>query len=769
MPSTAQPSRWLWARSDSGDIVDGRNQWSKAVGQGSATDSQGNVYAAGYFQALSVTLDNITLTNKGVSGGGDILIVKYNPNGQVVWARNFGGANIDQGNAVIVDGEDNVYVTGQFASATIDFDGTILYNPDLNINIDTHEYFLLKLNSDGDVLWVRSAAGSSVDVGAKLAIDAANNVYVQGMFLSSRLDFGGSSLGGNGQECTFLAKYDKTGQLIWSRALHGQEPTNAGVVGNGIEVSVTGHLYVAGTFFGQQFLAGDKLVQRKAQDVAQRGDIFLIDYDLDGNVNWAKSFGGNDSDVMGGIDTDQSGMVYITGSYISETLLLDNFVLINPPQVYGRDFDIYLAKLNPSGKVMWAQRAYGRDNDIPHDIVADKSGSIFLAGVYYTGFIVGEPETQQINFGNFVITERSMAENLFVVQYDTAGAALWIDHIGMYGWNHAFDVSAGNDGSIFATGVGGRPDVFGDDQMEMQSTFFMAKLQACPHPLKKSNQPVSICEGKTAILTSDSPDGNMWDNGSTSQSVVVNQAGKYSVMVVGDSFCAESITTTVVNVNPLPEVTIEASATSFCPGETVTLSASESASYLWSDSETEQSIEINEPGDYQVSITDVNGCSKSSPAIHIDENTAPLALELNEDCNRLYLSSPMDVTWFRNDVSMAVAQEITPSDSGKYYAETSNICGTSRSNSVYFTPPEQTFVPNLVTPNEDALNDHFVLDKKMTDASVQIFNRWGEEIFSSPTYKNDWPDRDLSPGVYYYLIVHPCFPNALKGPVSILK
>ncbi len=98
--------------------------------------------------------------------------------------------------------------------------------------------------------------------------------------------------------------------------------------------------------------------------------------------------------------------------------------------------------------------------------------------------------------------------------------------------------------------------------------------------------------------------------GAESSTLTVNQSGQYRVVVFDlVAGCKDSSQAITVIVHPLPTIQITGAAF-FCNGESTTLSASGSAGiYLWSTSETTQNIVVNRPGDYDVTVTDANGCS----------------------------------------------------------------------------------------------------------------------------------------------------------------
>lgn len=67
----------------------------------------------------------------------------------------------------------------------------------------------------------------------------------------------------------------------------------------------------------------------------------------------------------------------------------------------------------------------------------------------------------------------------------------------------------------------------------------------------------------------------------------------------------------------------------------------------------------------------------------------------------------------------------------------------------------EVFAPNVITPNNDGINDFFILQKNQEKVSVFILNRWGNTVFETTNYLNDWDGmvqrgQALSEGVYTY-------------------
>ncbi len=136
----------------------------------------------------------------------------------------------------------------------------------------------------------------------------------------------------------------------------------------------------------------------------------------------------------------------------------------------------------------------------------------------------------------------------------------------------------------------------------------------------------SFCTGESVTLTASAGDTWLWSNGETTQSIIVNGSGTYSVTITTDG-CPSSSAPTETTVNPLPIATISADGpTTFCEGGSVTLTASAGASWIWSNGEETQSIIVTTGGSYTVTVTNAEGCSATSSPTVVTVNNNPAAI-----------------------------------------------------------------------------------------------------------------------------------------------
>ena len=199
-------------------------------------------------------------------------------------------------------------------------------------------------------------------------------------------------------------------------------------------------------------------------------------------------------------------------------------------------------------------------------------------------------------------------------------------------------------------------------------------------PIINASGPTTFCTGGSVTLTASEGTSYLWSNGATTRFINVSTAGNYSVNVYNASGCFATSAATTVTVNPLPTPTINASGpTTFCAGGSVTLTASEGASWLWSNGANTQSITVNEPGDYRVTVTNNNNCSAPSEIVTVRVNALPVptitaggaitfcqggSVTLTASAGSSYLWSTGEIT-----------QSITVDESGAYTVQVTNTAG----------------------------------------------------------------------------------------------
>ena len=349
--SFAQSPSWLWAKSAGGI----NNDIATCV----VADASGNIYIYGAFVSPTITFGSITLTNET---GSDIFIVKYNSNGNVLWAKDVSlptnGEDLLQ--TLTLDPSGNIYLAGNF-NTTITFGTTTLTSE------GGDDFFLVKYNSDGNVLWAKSEGGTNDDYVSSVAADGSGNVYVAGEFTSSTLAFGTTTLINKGTQDIFLTKYNSDGNVLWAKSA-------GGVNGEGIS-SVAPDAF--GNIYALLYSESHIISFGSITLSNEPGWNYIVKYNIDGNVIWAKCIDNTWDDEMISATVDPSGNTYVSGDFYSPTISFGTTTLTNKG-----GYDIVLAKFNSNGSVTWAKSIGGTNYEVAFSVALGISGNIYLAGTF---------------------------------------------------------------------------------------------------------------------------------------------------------------------------------------------------------------------------------------------------------------------------------------------------------------------------------------------------------------------------------------------------
>jgi hypothetical protein len=414
--AVAQNSDWLWARKAGSAGIE--------EGVSIASDNEGSVVIAGNFNGAAITFGNSTLIN---AGGYDLFIVKYSNGGDVVWAQSAGGPLDEKSESIALDPSGNVYMTGTFSSPQVSF-GNITLN-----NSDSTDIFTVKYDSSGNVLWAKRAVGNRQDYSQCMSVDGNGNAYLAGYFNSSSISFSNHTIANShtGFYDIFLVRYDVDGNVDWVKSANGYFSDRA----SSVSCDDNGNVFLAGYFYSStMFFDTDTIFN------AGKYNFFLSRYDTEGNLTWAVSGGGTEDDRVQATTVDKDGNVYVAGTFTSPALSLGNYTLIN-----ADSSDIFLAKYNAAGNVVWAERAGGADQDAAAGITTGKNGNT----VYITGYF----KSSSINFGDNILNNTSPGyADIFIAGYDLSGKVLLALKADGVSSDYSESITTDNTGNLYITG-----------------------------------------------------------------------------------------------------------------------------------------------------------------------------------------------------------------------------------------------------------------------------------------------------------------------------
>ncbi|MBI4529856.1 MAG: SBBP repeat-containing protein, partial [Deltaproteobacteria bacterium] len=351
---------------------------------GIAVDALGNAYITGTTQSADFpTTSGAFQTTKGASID-DAFVAKLNPTGSsLIYSTYLGGSftvsgdGRDQASGIAVDSAGNAYVIGTTTSA--DFPTTDgAFQTSYSLGGDA---FVTKLNTTGTaVIYSTFLGGSGIDEGRGIALDSQGNAYLTGSTQSG--DFpttpGVSQPGcpSNLSLCydAFVTKLNSTGSaLVYSTFLGGA--TNFDI-GSSIAVDSAGNSCVTGQTKASDFPTVNP-TQGPGDGVGTTEDGFVSKLNADGStLIYSTYLGGGLVDAGVGIATDSTGSCYVTGFTNSP-----DFPTANPWQISpGGNNDAFVAKLSPSGSLLFSTFLGGDGNDEGRAIAADSAGSMHVTG-----------------------------------------------------------------------------------------------------------------------------------------------------------------------------------------------------------------------------------------------------------------------------------------------------------------------------------------------------------------------------------------------------
>jgi gliding motility-associated-like protein len=370
------------------------------------TDLSGNVFMAGIYEGVTLSFGTVVLSSTGMENG---FVVKYDPNGNVLWAQNIGGTGGGGSAAgaysVSADQSGNTFVTGYFAVPSISFGSSVLTNVDPTGN--SNDIFLAKYDPNGNVLWAKSAGGVNGDVILTSCVDPGGNVFVGGFFSSPTISFGSTTLTNTvatgSSNDMLLAKYDTNGNLIWVKAAGG---TGDEVI-NSLSSDRNGNIFATGSYNSTTLALGSVVLNNVGGS-----DVFVFKSDPNGNIGWATGAGGADADYGYSISTDQRGNIFAMGLIGSPAITFQSTTLTPPP---GSQYPVFIVKYNPSGQLLCSSflTSGGANNErgFSDGICNDPFGNLYITGGY----------NASVNQPPFVIGSQTMlypaGENEFLAKY----------------------------------------------------------------------------------------------------------------------------------------------------------------------------------------------------------------------------------------------------------------------------------------------------------------------------------------------------------------
>jgi gliding motility-associated-like protein len=292
------------------------------------TDRQDNVYITGTTFSenfpttqLAGAYNQPTKLNY-VSDG---FILKFNSNGTCQWSTFYGGSNSDEIRDLLIDSQENLYITG--GTGSIDFPFQKLEGAYFQDTVKGYDdVFIVKFNKQGNRQWATVYGGSIWDDGNSICSDSQDNIYITGCTFST--NFPVQQLAGaynqsysGGEYDIFVLKFDYLGACKWATYYGGSNSET----GTTIRSDSHDNIYITGDSYSTNFptkeLIGEYWQPSKA--TGYNDDAIILRFNEKGTTKWATYYGGLSSDAALGLVVDSQNSLYYVGRFCEGAYTLD--------------------------------------------------------------------------------------------------------------------------------------------------------------------------------------------------------------------------------------------------------------------------------------------------------------------------------------------------------------------------------------------------------------------------------------------------------------
>ena len=371
--------------------------YSKDLGYSIKQTTDGGFIVAGSSES---TFPGVTLNN----GSKDFLVFKINASGNVTWKKLFGGSGSDEAYSIQQTTGGGYIVAGESNSIDGDVTG----------NNGSKDYWVVKLNTAGDINWQKSLGGSGNDIAESIQLTTDGGYIVTGSSESND----GDVTGNNGSIDYWVVKLNAAGDINWQKSLGGSHP--AGDEAQSIQQTTDGGYIVAGNSASND---GDVTGNNGMRDY------WVVKLDTVGNINWQKSLGGSLNDEAYSIQqTTDGGYIVAGGSASNDGDVTGNF----------GGGDCWIVKLNATGNITWQKTLGGSSVEEFYSIQQTTDGGYVASGV------------TRSSDGDVTINN-SFAE-YWVVKIDEFGSILWQKPLGGSQDEYAQSIQQTTDGGYVVAG-----------------------------------------------------------------------------------------------------------------------------------------------------------------------------------------------------------------------------------------------------------------------------------------------------------------------------
>ncbi|MCC2545739.1 PKD domain-containing protein [Hymenobacter sp. BT175] len=770
-------------------------------------DDQGNLYAGGIVFDVGFPI-SAGAYNLNYEGSVDYGIMKFDPAAtNRILSRKYGtyvgGSSGDHPHSMVVDPAGNLIILGSTASTNFPTTATAF---DRTYNTGTCDIVVSKLSADGSQLLASTFLGGSGADGqlngaldqnyndnyrGDVTTDAQGNIYLASFTESNNFPAqnGFQMTKGGGTDGVVVKLNPNMSSLIWSNFLGGSGEDAA----YSVQVDSTGTTFVGGGTNSTNFPGTSGGLHPTS-----RGGIdgFVARIAPSGNDLFQSTYLGTSAyDQAYFVQLDRRGDVYAYGQTLG-SYPVSTGVYSNPG---SRQF---LHKINRALTSTFFSTVVGNGttgtglNLSPTAFLVDNCGQILLSG--FGGNIANMPITPDAIQTGATGTSGQFGYHYIMQLSPNAGRLVY----GTYFGNGGSHVDGGTSrfdkkGIIYqsmcisgpglpvtpnawsaVSGGGYNNAAFKIDILKLVPDFVQSNTPAGSR-LRTGCAPLTVFFRRPAA-TGTNVQWEFGDGGTSTSTGTVTRTyatpGRYFVrLTVSDVNSCQPPVSAVDTIDVFGFPTAAAGPDkSICQGTSVQLAALNALAgntYTWSPatglSGTSGPIVTASPAvttTYYLDATTVNGCSRRDTVVVTVVPKPQVALSastLNEFTNKdiTFTNTTLGATTYQwnfgdGETSTAAAPTHSYARPGEYRVRLTASAGVGCLEFKELLITIRQFeLPNVITPNNDGLNDTFKPFVAFQPVDIKVFNRWGKQVYAQENYLEGWGKEGTPPGIYYYQLV----------------
>ncbi|NOQ26730.1 MAG: T9SS type A sorting domain-containing protein [Bacteroidales bacterium] len=682
--------------------------WIKRIGSAAqerdvsmSFDSNKDILIGGSFRDNVFFTEDDSLVNVGLY---DVMLAKYDHlDGSLIWKKTIAWGTTGQLiSSIDVDDNDEIIVAG-------------FYKDSLVTNVDTllgtgFQNYILKLDANGDFLWIKNILSSNVTTGTRIgAVSAFTDAYYVNGTYRDNIYFDNDTLNADvaNKSNAFVYKLAYDGTSQWARSSYGKDDDASGTIAQ----DLGGNIYISGYYRSTDFRM-DSDGSSVSDSLVNNGgsDLFIAKYNASGNLLWLQGYGKAGSDYAIDIK-EKEGIIYFTG-YYSDSLIINLDTLFNSGTA---NKDIFLATADSDGNLLKGEalNGIGVFDDFGVELeITDATHAILFGDFYSTSITIGS---------NTLTNTVSPSSQSFIAEYappfsaqytsikevtcngGSDGELIVTPYFGVSPYSYTWSNSAPNDSTASNLSAGITYTVTVTDALASEAIAEYTIIEPGSFIFNPIITPVTSCsDSLEGVIDLNVTGGNGGDTyywvGSGTELTAEDQdslaIGTYSVTVTDSETCAGD---TTINITGPQEIHFGNSDTTSYYGAgsegavdlEVTGGTGTPSSYAasWTGTDgytnTVQDIITLQPGTYNVTVTDENSCIEDTSFVIVNKFEFSSYIESKKDaCNgvsngraTVNYHSPIGHTaitylWDANtgDQSTAEATGLTGSLAGiKYY------------------------------------------------------------------------------------------------------